>query len=432
MSKSVKLTIGGVIIAGLAAVAAMGASKRGNKAVEVKIEQVARRDLVASVTASGQVQPRTKVDVSSDVTGRIVRLSVKEGQMVTKGQFLLQIDPIQSEAAVQRSEAALASAKAQESQAKASWIQADRNYKRQADIKRQNPQLVSESEVDQLKTQSEVNQALYEAAQHQVEQAAATLRDARRALEKTTILAPMSGRITRLNVEEGETAIMGTLNKDAATLLTISDMTVLETKVKVDETDVARISLGDSALVQIDAFPDTTFVGKVTEISNSSVKGATQQAQTDQAIDYEVTIQLLNAPPETRPDFSATAKVITDTRTHALSIPIIALTVRENEDIAKGDTAPTMGGRQPTKQVGKKDVEGVFIVGKDNKVTFRPVKVGIAGEKHFEVTGGVKEGESIVAGTYQAIRELKDGSLVKTAPVTNDKDKKNVKVGAKS
>jgi HlyD family secretion protein len=430
MSKSVKLTIGGVIIAGLAAVAAMGASKRGNKAVEVKIEQVARRDLVASVTASGQVQPRTKVDVSSDVTGRIVRLAVAEGQMVTKGQFLLQIDPIQSEAAVQRAEAAIASARAQESQAKANWIQADRNYKRQADIKRQNAQLISESELDQLKTQTEVNEALYQASKHQVEQAAATLRDARRALEKTTIIAPMSGRVTRLVVEEGETAIMGTLNKDAATLLTISDMTVLETQVKVDETDVARISLGDSAVVQIDAFPDTTFVGKVVEISNSSVKGVAAQAQTDQAIDYEVTIQLLNAPPETRPDFSATAKIVTDTRGRAVSIPIIALTVRENEDIAKGDTAPTLGGKAPAKQVGKKDVEGVFIVGKDNKVTFRPVKVGIAGEKHFEVVGGLKEGESIVAGTYQAIRELKDGSLVRQAPVAGEK--KDAKAGSKS
>ena len=144
----------------------------------------------------------------------------------------------------------------------------------------------------------------------------------------------MSGRVTRLNVENGETAIMGTLNKDAATLLTIADMSVLETKVKVDETDVARITLGDSAVIQIDAFPDTTFVGRVVEISNSSVKGATGAASADQAIDYEVTIQLLNPPAETRPDFSATAKIITDTRTNVLSIPIIALTVRENEALA--------------------------------------------------------------------------------------------------
>jgi HlyD family secretion protein len=190
---------------------------------------------------------------------------------------------------------------------------------------------------------------------------------------------------------------------------------------------VARIKLGDSAVVQIDAFPDTTFLGRVTEISNSSVKAASAASQAgDQAVDYEVTVQLLNVPKETRPDFSATAKVITDARRQALSIPIIALTVRENEELAKGDTAPTMGSRQPAKQVGRKDVEGVFIVGADSKVQFRPVKVGIAGEKYFEVVTGLKPGEKIVAGTYQAIRELKDGALVKpqAAPGTDGKEAK--------
>jgi HlyD family secretion protein len=236
----------------------------------------------------------------------------------------------------------------------------------------------------------------------------------------------MAGRVTRLNVEAGETAIQGTFNKDAATLLTISDMSVLETKVKVDETDVARISIGDSAVVQIDAFPDTTFVGKVTKISNSSVKGAVVQSA-DQAVDYEVTVQLVNPPQETRPDFSATAKVVTDTRKNVMSIPIIALTVRENEELAKGDTAVGLGRPKPTKDVGKKDVEGVFVVGTDNKVTFRPVKVGIAGEKHFEVLSGLKEGEKIVAGTYQAIRELKDGTLVRAAKVTDTKTKQVAK-----
>ena len=433
MSKRMKLTIAGVAIAALAGVAAVGASKRGTKAVEVKIEAVGRRDLVASVTASGQIIPHTKVDVSADVTGRIVRLAVEEGQMVTKGQFLLQIDPVQSEAAVQRATAAVSSARAQAAQAKANWVQAQATYKRQNDIVKQNPQLVSAQELEQLKTTTEVNEALYEAAQHQVDQAIASLRDARRGLERTTIVAPMSGKITRLNVEEGETAIQGTLNKDAATLLTISNMSIMETKVKVDETDVARISLGDSAIIQIDAFPDTTFIGKVTEISNSSLKAAGSAAQAaDQAIDYEVTIQLVNAPAETRPDFSATAKVITDTRTKVLSVPIIALTVREDSAIANTDTAPTMGSRQPQKQVGKKDVEGVFIVGADNKVQFKPVKVGIAGEKYFEVVSGLKEGEKIVAGTYQAIRELKDGALVRSAEQAGKDGKSAPKPGAKS
>jgi len=425
MRKSVKLTIFGVGAAAVLGVGAVAATKRGPKAAEVKTEAVARRDLVASVTASGQVRPNVKVDVASDVSGRIVRLAVKEGDVVTRGQFLLQLDPEQYAAAVQRAEAQVSSARAQLAQAQANYIGAQRQAERLVAIQKQNAQLVSAAELDNLRTTADVNRALVESARHGVDQALAGLRDARQAFNKTTIVAPMSGKVTRLVVEAGETAVPGTFNKDAATLLTISDMSVLETKVKVDETDVARIKLGDSAVVQIDAFPDTTFVGRVTQISNSSVVAAAQQQAADQAIDYEVTVRLVNPPADTRPDFSATAKIVTDMRQRALSVPIIALTVRENEPAAGADSAPTRG-RQPQREVGKKDVEGVFIVGKDNKVAFRPVKVGIAGEKYFEVLGGIKEGETIVAGTYQAIRELKDGALIRTAPDTTAKGAKRV------
>ena len=425
MRKSAKLTIAGVAVAALAGVTAFSASKRGPKAAEVKTEAVGRRDLVASVVASGQVRPNVKVDVASDVSGRIIRLAVKEGDLVTQGQFLLQLDPEQYAAAVQRAEAAVSSAQAQMAQAQANFIGAQRQADRMAAIQKQNPQLVSAAELDNLRTQADVNRALVEAARHGVDQARASLRDARQALGKTTIVAPMSGRVTRLNVEQGETAVPGTFNKDAATLLTISDMSVLETKIKVDETDVARIKLGDSAVVQIDAFPDTTFVGRVTQISNSSVKAAAGGQVADQAVDYEVTVRLVNPPQDTRPDFSATAKVVTASRARALSIPIIALTVRENQQNATADSAPTRG-RQPQREVGKKDVEGVFVVGKDNKVTFRPVRVGIAGEKYFEVLGGVREGETIVAGTYQAIRDLKDGALIRTAPADSTRGGKKV------
>jgi len=395
MSKRVKYSVFGGVIIAIAAIGGLTAMKRGNKA------------------ASGQVRPQTKVDLSSDITGKIVKLAVKEGQMVTKGQFLLQIDAQQAQASVERMQASLASSKAQLAQAHANLLQAENSYSRTAKIKKANPQLISDEQMEQLRTAVDVNKALYESARHSVDQSSASLRDAQQALGKTTIYAPMSGRVTRLNVENGETAIMGTLNKDAATLLTIADMSVLETKVKVDETDVARIAVGDSAVIQIDAFPDTTFLGRVTRISNSAVKGAATSNAADQAVDYEVTVQLLNTPSETRPDFSATAKIITDTRRSALSIPIIALTVRENEAAIKGDTAVGLGKARPKKEVGKKDVEGVFVVGKDNKVTFRPVKVGIAGEKYFEVVSGLKSGEKIVAGTYQAIRELKDGASVR-------------------
>ncbi len=413
MSKRMKWSLAGVAVLAVGLIGVSVAAKGGPKPVEVRVDAVENRDLIASVTASGQIQPRTKVDLSTEVSGKIVRLPVKEGDYVRQGQLLVQLDPAQFEGAVARAEASLAAAKAQQAQARANLINAERQFTRQAEIRKQNPALISEDALENLRTQMEVNKAILEAQVHQVDQAAAALKDARWQLARTTVYAPMTGKVTRLNVELGETAVPGTFNKDLGTLLTISDMAVLETKVKVDETDVARINLGDSAQVQIDAFPDTTFVGKVTEISNSSVKGATTTNAADQAIDYEVTIQLLNAPKETRPDFSATAKVITARRQQVLSIPIIALTVRENEELQRGDSAVGLAKPGATKEVGKKDVEGVFIVGTDNKVSFRPVKVGIAGEKYFEVISGLKKGEKIVAGSYQAIRELKDGAMVK-------------------
>ncbi|MDE3151534.1 MAG: efflux RND transporter periplasmic adaptor subunit [Gemmatimonadota bacterium] len=430
MSKRAKWSVFAVILIVVAAVVVTGALKRSKAGVEVRIEPVKRADLVASVTASGQVSPHTKVNVSSDVSGKITKLAVKEGDMVKQGQFLLQIDPSNAEATVKQWEANVAAAKAQQEQAKANLMQAQQAYSRALELQKANKQFVSAESMDQLRTTADVNQALLEAAGHQVDQAIASLDNAKSSLAKTTIYAPMSGRVTRLNVEQGETAIQGTLNKDAATLLTISDMSQLETKVKVDETDVSRIQVGDSAVVQIDAFPDTTFLGRVTEIANSSVSGASTTASastSDQAVDYEVTIRLLNVPQDTRPDFSATAKVITATRKNVLAIPIIALTVRENQALDNADTAVGLGRPKPKVDVGKKDVEGVFVVGADNKVTFRPVKVGIAGEKDFEVLDGLKEGERIVAGTYQAIRDLKDGMVVRETKVETKKPQEGAK-----
>jgi HlyD family secretion protein len=429
MSRRTKWGLAGAGVVLLVGVIVLAAAKRGSKAVEVRLEKVQRRDLVASVTASGQVQPRTKVDIASDVSGRIVRLAVKEGQTVSKGQFLLQIDPSTYQAEVQRQEAAVSASRADLARSKANLEQSEHALRRSEEIRKSNATLVSDEQLEQLRTAVEVNNALYESARHTVDQAAAALKNAQSSLAKTTIVAPMSGRVTRLNVEQGETAVPGTFNKEAALLLTISDMSVLETKVKVDETDVARISVGDSALVDIDAFPDTTFRGKVVEISNSSLLNPTATAtgtSGDQAVDYEVKVQLLNPPPDTRPDFSATAKIITDTRQRALSIPIIALTVREHEADENKDSAQVVLGKRPEKDVGKRDVEGVFVVGKDNHVAFRPVKIGIAGEEYFEVLSGLQPGETVVAGSYQAIRELKEGALVREAK-RDEKSKKGVK-----
>src|SRR6476469_2120672 len=273
--KAITAVVGGLLLAGVLVLAAF---KRGDKPVEVRLEKVQKRDLVAYVTASGQVQPHTKVDVASDVSGRIVKLSVDAGYMKKKGQFLLQIDPATYQADVQREAAGVASAKDDLARAKANLEQSQSAYRRSSEIVKTNPALISAEQIEQLKTTVDVNDALFQAALHTVDQTSAALQNSHSLLAKTTILAPMDGRITKLAVQQGETAVPGTFNKDAALLLTISDMSVLETTVKVDETDVARLHVGDTAQVLIDAFPDTTFRGKVTEIAHSSVTAGTTTA----------------------------------------------------------------------------------------------------------------------------------------------------------
>jgi HlyD family secretion protein len=408
MSKGGKvlLGVGGFVLVGGLIFAS--ASAKRDRGVEVRFEPVGRRDLVAAVTASGKIEPKTKVDVSPDITGRITRLAVHEGDQVQKGQFLLQIDPTIYEAGLQRAQASFASAQASLVQAQANRDQAARALERAKQLKRQNPNLISDEQLEQAETAFNVAEAVANSAQHQVDQARAGVSEARDNLAKTRIVAPMTGRVTRLAVEEGEMAVPGNFSRDVGLLLTISDLSVIQTKVDVDETDVVRVHLADSVEVSIDAFPDTTFVGRVTKIAHSAVlnTAASATGSNDRAVDYEVEVTLENPPPDVRPDLSATARIITDTRKQALSVPIIALTVRENTPLATES-------RRDTAQVGKKkETEGVFVV-HDGKATFRPVRVGIAGDEYFEVLDGVKQGDTIVAGPYQAIRDLKDGSPVK-------------------
>jgi len=415
MSKRGKVLIGlggAVLLVGLIV---MSASAKRERGVEVRFEKVGRRDLVAAVTASGKIQPKSKVDVSPDITGRITRIVVHEGDLVVKGQFLLQIEPTIYQAGLQRAEANHASAQASLVQSIASRDQASRALDRTKQLKQQDPNLVSNEQMEQAQTAFNVAEAVANSAQHQVDQARAGMREARDQLAKTRIVAPMTGRITRLAVEEGEMAIPGNFSRDVGLLLTVSDLSVIQTQVNVDETDVVRIHLGDSVEVSIDAFPDTAFVGRVTKIANSALLGQAVSAggSNDRAVDYEVEITLENPPSDVRPDLSATARIITDTRAKALSIPIIALTVREN-------TPLTTESRRDTAQVGKKkESEGVFIV-VNGKASFRAVKVGIAGDEYFEVLEGVTENEEIVAGPYQSIRDLKDGTAVRPTKQSTD------------
>jgi HlyD family secretion protein len=421
--RSKVILIGGAVLL-VGAVVVLSAAKRRQPSTEVRLEKVAKRNLTSIVTASGKIEPKRKVDVSSDITGRIVDLGVREGDMVTRGQMLVHIDPQQYEAGVQRTEAQLAGALAGAAQAQANKDQAQRAYTRARDIRSQNAQLVSLEALEQAETAQRIAVANLDLAQRQVDQGRAGLREARDLLRKTTILAPMSGRVTRLAVEEGEVAVPGTFSRETGLLMTISDLSVIQVKVKVDETDVVRIHSGDSTEVSIDAFPDTTFVGHVTEIKSSSVTGASSSAMnTDQAVDYEVIVTLDHPPTGIRPDLSATARIITDRRTGVLSVPIISLTVREPSDTLHADSTARGGrGRSAANTTAradsatgkKKEIEGLFVVDTVTMLArFVPVRVGIAGDEYFEVLSGVREGQTIVAGPYQAIRDLKNDAKVR-------------------
>lgn len=271
-------------------------------------------------------------------------------------------------------------------------------------------------------TSYDVALANTKASEAGLDQARAALQEAQDNLRKTRIVAPISGRVTRLAVEEGEVAVPGTFSRDVGLLATIADLSVILAKVQVDETDVVRLAVGDSVEVSIDAFPDTTFTGRVTKISNSARLTATSTASgsSDRAVDFDVEVTLENPPADIRPDLSCTARIVTDVRKGALSVPIISLTVREHTDLPSEVKPAEAGDTGATTK--KKEREGVFIV-TNGVANFRPVRIGIAGDEYFEVLDGVAVGDTIVAGPYQAVRDLKDSSRVKSSVPDTSKKK---------
>jgi HlyD family secretion protein len=412
----VGLIIGLVALAGGGGIA-YSMNKKKNAGTEVRMEQVSRRDLVSAVTASGKIEPQTSVDISADITGRIIEIAVEEGDVVRKGQFLLQIDPAQYQAAVSRAEGVVSSTQATLLQVRANRDQAERDWKRAEQLTRLGQNLIAPAQAEGAKTALEVAEATYQATRAQLDQSRASLREAKDNLAKTRLVSPIAGRVVRLAVEEGEVAVPGTFSRETGLLLTIADLSVILAKVQVDETDVVRLSDSDSVEVTIDAYPDSTFVGRVTRVSNSAKLTNTQTASgsNDRAVDFDVEIRLDDPPGDIRPDLSCTARIVTDTRGNALSIPIIALTVRDHERVPNENNPAldTVSRRRP----GEREEEGVFLV-QNGVASFRPVKVGIAGDEYFEVLDGLRGGETIVAGTYQAIRDLKDGDKVREAEDT--------------
>lgn len=406
-----KAIIAVVVVGLLATMGFLAMQREGRGAVEVRVEAVGLRDLIDDVSATGHIEPKTHVDITTDVAGRIIELPVEEGQDVEEGDLLLQIDPALFRAAVNRAEAGVAQAQATLAQQRAAYEQAQRDADRLTALQARGTDFVTEAEVEQAVTNAEVQHRLFEASEHSVQQAEANLDQERDRLGKTTIRAPMSGRITRLNVERGETAIVGTMNNPGSLLLTVADLSVMEAVIEVDETDVPDITIGDSAYVEIDAFPNQRFVGTVTEIGNSSIVplNPATSGGSAQAIDFEVRIELREPPEGIRPDLSATADVITATRDQVPSIPITALTLMDADEYEEipNENLPSAPGSDAVR-----DIEGVFVVEGDI-VRFRPVEIGIAGENYFEVVSGIELGTTVVSGSFQAIRELGDGSRIR-------------------
>jgi HlyD family secretion protein len=252
---------------------------------------------------------------------------------------------------------------------------------------------------------------------------AANLTRATDVLKKTTINSPLTGVITQLNVEKGERAVPGILSNPQATLMTIADLSVIQAELKVDETDVINVSLGDIASVKVDALPDEVMEGEVTEIGNSPIKSTTGVTQ-QEAKDFKVIVTIKKPSPKLRPGMSCTGDITTDTKNNVLTVPIQALTIREVEvdkdgkyiepDLNKKKSSEAVARADSSKDKSKKkELEGLFVVNKDKTARFRPVKTGITGESEIEITANLKEGEEVVSGSFQTLRTIKDGDRVK-------------------
>ncbi len=379
----------------LVALGGFAYSRRAPKATEVQVAKVGRENLQAKVSANGNIQAQKKVDISATIPGQITHLAVEEGDRVRKGQFLLQIDAVNPRAAARSNEYSmqalrgdLASARAALEQARADARRAENNYR---------SGIIPAADVERTRTAVMTGEAAFQAAQRRVEQAGASLEGARDTLAKTTINSPMDGIVTARRVEEGEVAVIGVQNSPGTVLLTVSDMSVVEAELEVDETSIPSVKLGQEAEVRLDAYPNQTFRGVVTEVGSSPLTAAANEA-----IKFKVKVRLVNPPADIKPGLSARADILTGFRGNALAIPLQALVVRDIEK-KPGQTLPPGAPREQ---------EGVYLM-VGGKARFQPLKTGLIGDLSIEVTDGLKGGETVITGPFKALREINPDDLVK-------------------
>jgi HlyD family secretion protein len=397
----------------LGAVALATSTLRSEDGTEVRVEAIEKREVISTITAIGQLRARQQVNISSDVVGRVVQVFVKEGDQVEVGQVLLTIDPKQVEAAVARAQASLMQTEAQVEQQRVNLQQSERELGRLTELRAGGITAVQELEAAQARVA--IQRSNLTGSLHAVEQARAALGEATEQLSRTTVRAPVSGRVVRMNIKAGETAVMGTMNNAGSLLLSIADLSGIDLFTTLDETEIPKVSVGDSAVVGIDAFPDRTFAARVSSISTAASQGSGVIGGT---VAFQVVLSLLDPTPDLRPDLSATVDLIVERRVNAVAVPIISVTTRASSSNASADDgeAPrpnAAAASGPIAQSAKKPPEaGVFLV-RDDEVVWTPITYGITGQGYFEVLSGLQVGDTVVSGPYSTIRELSDGSAVR-------------------
>ena len=439
MSGKKKLFIALAIVVVLGAIAFANFRFKREDGIAVNFETIQRRDLESVVSASGKIQPKRSVNISADTMGRVTSLSVNEGDQVTKGQFLLEIDPRNLRTRVESGEASLQASASQLQQMRLSIEAAKVNIKAALDNHARQQELwkgglTTRENLERTENELKSQQANLRAQEQnlktqelRIAQERASLSSAQYDLSRVRLESPINGIVTRRNIEEGETAVTGTMNNPGTVLLTIADMSVLETEVEVDETDIPTVKIGQVAKVTIDAIPNQTFTAKVTEIGNSPIQ-APGAAAAAQATNFKVVLTLDGEVPNVRPGFTCTAEITTATRKNVLAVPIQATTVREmvvdqegnivrdqaaaGQSAAAARRAAAAGSAELKPGQQRKELEGVFIVA-ENKAQFAAVKTGIPGDKYFEVVSGLKEGDQVIVGPFSSVRELRDGAAVK-------------------
>jgi HlyD family secretion protein len=451
-----KIAIGAGVVVVLAIIVGITVHQSGKNVVTVQTGKVQRQDLSSVVSASGEIKPKTYVNIGANAFGKITHLFVKEGEHVRKGQLLAQLENVQSsadvnanqaslqaaetdalavDAALKTSEADLLRAKADYDRNKLDWDRAQSLFKdgliSKSDFdSRRNAWATADAGLVQAQARVAQAKAQKDSADKHITQGRATLTRFADVLQKATYAAPFDGVITNLPVREGETVVIGIQNSPGSTLMTLADMSVITAEVKVDETDIVNVHLGQAAEVTIDAIPKKVFHGTVSEIGDNAIVRSTgvatsqQTTASEEAKDFKVVVTVTDPPQDLRPGLSTTAKITTAARSNVLAVPIQALSVRSKAQLEQEKAAPGSvhaAGPVPKEAAArnkdkdkdqKQDVQGVFVI-RNKKAEFVPVATGIAGTSDIEVVNGLNEGDEVITGSYKILRTLRSGSGVK-------------------